>query len=132
MSLWKRVFGSPATSSTATDGETRHREGEALYRQAVGLFGQNKFSDAVRLLEQAAIKLPNSPAVFFTLGTTYMRAAPDGDERAMIPWAQRSVSAFQKAVALHKQFGGLNDKQLATATEMSQVDIERLKKNANR
>lgn len=107
-----------APAATVSASSTGSTDGESLYRQAVTLFGQNKFSDALRLLEQAAVKLPNSPAVFFTLGITYIKTAPDGNEEmGASPWVEKGINALKKAIALNNQFGGLNENQLATARD---------------
>jgi len=107
MSWFKSLFGGGSQNP------------EEMYKQAVQLFGQNKFHDAVKLLEETARLNPGSAPVQFTLGATYSRIGAERphDEDHARRWMLKSRDAFQKCLDLAPRSGGLNEKQLTTARE---------------
>jgi len=91
------------------------------------VFEQMGFKEAIKILEKAAERYPNSAPVQFSLGVTYSRIAGEyKDEDAVRPWALKSGEAFKKAINLANRYGGLNDEQLAKARESVEL-VERAK-----
>jgi hypothetical protein len=112
MGFLEKLFGDRKRQRSAGDPDK-------LYRDALELFGQERFREAAEALEEVARLDPNSAPVQFTMGATYSRIAGEygDDEEAMRPWAEKSKVAFKEATNLASQYGGLNDKQLTIARD---------------
>lgn len=112
MGFLEKLFGSRKEKKPAKDPE-------ALYRNALDLFGQERFRESAGVLEEVARLDPNSAPVRFTLGVTYSRIAGEygDDEETMRVWAEKSNEAFGLSVDLASQYGGLNENQLTIARD---------------
>jgi hypothetical protein len=114
MGFLEKLFGDRKGQNPAGDPEK-------LYRDALELFGEERFREAANVLEEVARLDPGSAATQFTLGVTYSRIAGayEEDEEAIHPWAEKSSRAFKEALDLASQYGGLNEQQLTIARDAS-------------
>jgi tetratricopeptide (TPR) repeat protein len=114
MGFLQRLFGRRKGPGSTGDPEK-------LYQDALELFGKERFREAADALEELARFDPGSATTQFTLGATYSRIAGEyeEDEETMRSWVEKSSRAFGEAVNLARQYGGLNDQQLAMARDAS-------------
>jgi hypothetical protein len=98
------------------DRGSRSRDPKELFRDGLGLFKQERFREAVPILELVTSLDPTFAPAQFTLGGAYLRIAEGyHDEDAVRPWANKSANAFREAIDLANRYGGLNDRQLDLA-----------------
>jgi hypothetical protein len=92
---------------------------QAHFQHGLDLFNQGKPREAILILEVVAKSDPTFAPAQFTLGAAYSRVAGEyGDDEGTVRiWANKSAEAFRKAIDLARQYGGLNDKQLAMARD---------------
>ncbi|NIM92136.1 MAG: hypothetical protein GTO18_00260 [Anaerolineales bacterium] len=90
---------------------------KALFRDGLALFNQEKYREAIPILEKAAEVDPTYAPVQFTLGGAYLRVAGEygNDEDAARHWGNKSAEAFRKSLEIASQYGGLDDNQLTLA-----------------
>jgi len=120
MNIFRKLFGRGNRQAPPSDAGRQSKRCQQLLHDAVELFGQERFKEAHVILEEAAELDPSSAPVQFTLGTTYLRITGEygRDEDAARPWAAKSRDAFEKAIHLANQYGGLNENQLTKARDV--------------
>jgi tetratricopeptide (TPR) repeat protein len=97
-----------------------NKKAELLYQKSLELVKREKFREAVSLLEEASGLNPVSAPIHNILAFSYVRIADEytGDEKSMNYWVNKSAEIFWKAIMLHREYGGLEPKQVSTAMEM--------------
>jgi hypothetical protein len=93
---------------------------ERLYQKGLRLTREHRFQQAIPILEEAAMLNPVSASIHQVLGFSYSQVAGEyeGDEAAMNSWVNKAADTFWKAITLHREHGGLEQKQVTTAMEM--------------
>jgi hypothetical protein len=93
---------------------------ERGYKKGLRLTRQRHFHRAIPILEEAATLNPVSAPIHQVLGFSYSQVAGEyeGDEVAMNSWMGKAADTFWKAITLHREHGGLEEKQLSTAIEI--------------
>lgn len=92
-------------------------DSKELFRDGLSLFNQEKFREAIPILENAVRIDPTFAPAQFTLGGAFSKVAGEyaDDEDAIRIWANKSADAFRKSISLASLYGGLNEKQLTLA-----------------
>jgi tetratricopeptide (TPR) repeat protein len=96
------------------------KKAETLYQKGLKAAKAERFRDAISVLEEAAKLNSQSAPIHNILAFSYSRVAGEyeGDETAMASWMSKAANTFWKAITLHRQNGGLEQKQLTTAMEL--------------
>jgi tetratricopeptide (TPR) repeat protein len=125
MALFEKIFG---TKTDEIGNKDPKKKAEILYQKGLAAVKANRFREAIPILEEASKLNENSAPIHMLLALSYTRIAGDfeNDEKTMYTWISKAADVYWKAIILHREYGGLDQKQLTTALEFVAA-VDRIK-----
>jgi tetratricopeptide (TPR) repeat protein len=104
------------------------KKAESLYQKGLKAIDTDQFGEAISALEEGAKLNPQSAPIHIILAFSYTGIAGEyeSDEVALNSWMNKAADTYWKAITLHRQHGGLDEKQWTKAMEIVAM-VDRIK-----